>query len=166
MYNWIEQAVDGLCKRASSHDPFEIAKQQSIVVFLEELGSIRGYYNFYARQRFIHINCNLEEYERKFTCAHEPGHATLHPDSNTPFLRENTLFSINKLELEANKFAAYLLLSDEVLEEAKVYEYTSKQISIMAGVPEQLVKWRKPKIEFSFTTLSALNSFNDYRCDS
>ena len=138
----IEQLVKGLIHQYDSSNPFEIAQAKNIIVLYESLGTIKGFYGSSYRFQVIHINQNMENWEQRFTCAHELGHAILHPNVNTPFLRENTLFSINKLELEANKFAAYLLISDEMLKEAKIYEYTSEQISIMTGIPEQLVQWR------------------------
>ena len=49
-----------------------------------------------------------DETRQLFTCAHELGHAVMHPKANTPFLREHTLFSVNKLEIEANRFAVCL----------------------------------------------------------
>ncbi|WP_412055234.1 ImmA/IrrE family metallo-endopeptidase [Bacillus altitudinis] len=51
-------------------------------------------------------------FENRFSfCAHELGHALLHNESNTPFLKRNTFFSTEKIELEANFFAMHLLFS-------------------------------------------------------
>ena len=72
-----------------------------------------------------------------FTCAHELGHALLHPNSNTKFLRHNTLLSIDKLEREANCFAIELLVSDEAIQEYK--SYTIEQLSRLLGYSEQLL---------------------------
>ena len=47
---------------------------------------------------------------QRTVCAHELGHAVLHTHANTPFLRKNTFFSVDKLEIEANTFAALLLI--------------------------------------------------------
>ncbi|HIY28871.1 MAG TPA: ImmA/IrrE family metallo-endopeptidase [Firmicutes bacterium] len=111
----IKQRVNRLCRKYGTRDPFELAERMNILVVREPLGSINGYYNQCYRQKFIHINEELEEYRQKFTCAHELGHAVLHPKANTPFLRDNTLFSVSRLEREANCFAAELLCPDEVL---------------------------------------------------
>lgn len=111
----IKQRVNRLCRKYGTRDPFELAERMNILVVREPLGSINGYYNQCYRQKFIHINEELEEYRQKFTCAHELGHAVLHPKANTPFLRDNTLFSVSRLEREANCFAAELLCPDKVL---------------------------------------------------
>lgn len=140
MDHWIQRKVTKVQRKADTQDPFVIAEQLHIIVLLEELGSIRGYYNTCSRQPFIHINRELSKEDQRFTCAHELGHAVLHPKSSTPFLRENTLFSINRLEREANCFAAALLCGTELLEEAQAYGYTTAQIAAMSGVPEPMVR--------------------------
>lgn len=104
----IKQFVRSLVSENGTFSPFEIAENKGIVIQMEPLGTIRGYYSKALRTKFIHINCDLDEYQQKFTCAHELGHALMHPDLSTPFLRESTLFSVDKLEVEANRFAACL----------------------------------------------------------
>lgn len=104
----IKQFVRSLVSENGTFSPFEIAENKGIIIQMEPLGTIRGYYSKALRTKFIHINCDLDEYQQKFTCAHELAHALLHPDLSTPFLRESTLFSVDKLEVEANRFAACL----------------------------------------------------------
>jgi Zn-dependent peptidase ImmA (M78 family) len=58
----------------------------------------------------IIINCDLDEWLKRYVCAHELGHAVLHPDINTGFLKKHTLFPIGRFEREANEFAINLLL--------------------------------------------------------
>ena len=131
----IKQRVNRLCRKYGTRDPFELAERMNILVVREPLGSINGYYNQCYRQKFIHINEELEEYRQKFTCAHELGHAVLHPKANTPFLRDNTLFSVSRLEREANCFAAELLCPDEVLLEYP--GYTVGELARILGIREE-----------------------------
>ena len=86
----------------------------------------------------IHINQNLPEYIQKLTCAHELGHALIHPNTNTPFLRNSTFYSVDKLEIEANTFAAELLISDDDIEEYK--DFTVEQFSRLTGYHEELIR--------------------------
>lgn len=132
--------INRLVKQHKTRNPIEIAENLGIIILYENLGSINGYYNTAFRQKFIHINENLPDCKKYFTAAHELGHALLHPKVNTPFLRENTLFSVNKLEIEANKFAVNLLISDEELNEYK--ECTIKQLSMIYGYHKNLIKLR------------------------
>lgn len=56
------------------------------------------------------------------------------------FLREKTLFSINKLEIEANKFAVDLLITDEAIAEVK--HLTLDQMANYFGINKNLIKLR------------------------
>ena len=141
--------ADKLCRRCGTRDPFEIARQLGVLVNIEPLGSVKGYYSQSYHCKVIHINESLDERQRALVCAHELGHALLHPDSNTPFIRENTFYSVNKMEVEANKFAVNLLYSDDHL--AGLQEWTIPQIAAYMGLPEPLAEYRMlllaPKIQ-------------------
>lgn len=112
-----KEKVKYLINKHKTRDPFEIADGENIIVAFEPLGSIKGYYNKYARQKFIHINNELDGHSQFFTCAHELGHAILHPNSNTPFLRSSTFQSVSRLERQANMFAAELTIEDQLFSE-------------------------------------------------
>ncbi len=111
----IKAIVSDLCKEHETRNPFDLAVSLGIIVLHEPLGEIQGYYNCCYRQQFIHINQELNGYDALFTCAHEVGHAVLHPGINTPFLRKHTMFSVEKIETEADHFALELLFDDEEL---------------------------------------------------
>lgn len=141
MKELIEKEVKRLIKQYKTNNPFEIASAKHILVSREPLGSINGYYNKFVRQKMIHINSDLEDHFREFfTCAHELGHAVIHPDANTPFLRDNTYFSINKLEREANTFAALMVIPENIL--ITYNSFTLKQISCAEGIPLDALKLR------------------------
>jgi Zn-dependent peptidase ImmA (M78 family) len=74
---------------------------------------------------------------QRFVCAHELGHAVLHPRANTPFLRKNTFFSIDKIEIEANRFAVKLLLPEDVLSEYQDQNISIYEITKMFGIPNE-----------------------------
>lgn len=133
----IKKKIAYLKKKYCTSNPFELADALGILVIKEDLGSIEGYYNKQLRQKQIHINCNLSNKDMLFTCAHELGHALLHPNSNTKFLCKNTLILVDKLEREANRFAIELLVPDEVLKEYN--GYTIEQLSRILGYSERLL---------------------------
>ena len=136
----IKQFVRSLAAENGTFNPFEIAENKGIVIQMEPLGTIRGYYSKALRTKFIHINCDLDEYQQKFTCAHELGHALMHPDLSTPFLRESTLFSVDTLEVEANRFAACLCYPPNLL--AEEYEgCTTTQIAETLNLPLPLIEY-------------------------
>lgn len=136
----INAIVSFLAKKYGTRNPFELADYLNIEVLYEELGAINGYYNKQLRMKQIHINCNLEDNMKRFTCAHELGHAIIHPEVNTPFLKTQTFLSVNRLEIEANTFAINMLIPDETVLEN--YHYTTEQLSRLLGYAIPLIELR------------------------
>jgi Zn-dependent peptidase ImmA (M78 family) len=132
----ISKKVQMLVKRYKTNCPFTLAKNLGILVVQEDLGKTLGYYNKHFKVKLIHINENTSEKQKIFICSHELGHAILHPDSNTPFLKKNTFYSTDRIEIDANTFAINLVFSkrDEhntVMKKEAIEEY---------GVPLKLVR--------------------------
>ncbi|WP_342475365.1 ImmA/IrrE family metallo-endopeptidase [Weizmannia sp. FSL K6-0777] len=135
---WIKNKVEQLTKTYKTNDPFELAAAMNIQLYQWDLHSeIMGFYKYIRRNRFIFINSNLVDEDKKFTCSHELGHAVLHPKVNTPFLRANTFYSIDKIEREANEFAVNLLLYDKNLED---YE-TKFDVLRENGIPYEMERF-------------------------
>lgn len=82
----IKSIVRRLSRKHNTRDPFILADALGILTVTEPLGALNGYYTKKYRIKIIHINNSLSESEQRFACAHELGHALLHPDANTPFL--------------------------------------------------------------------------------
>lgn len=139
----IKRKVESLCQKYNSRDPFFITDSMGILLTIEPLGALNGYYTKKYRIKHIHINERLSRQEQRFACAHELGHAILHPDSNTPFLTRSTYLSVDKLESEANKFAVEFLILDDVLYEYIYnYKYTAEQIGRILGYQKELIELR------------------------
>jgi len=136
----IAEVVSRLVKKHRTNDPFEIADYRGILISKEPLGSTLGYYNTYKRVPFIHINHNLDSIWQRLVCAHELGHNILHPKVNTPFLRANTLFSVDRIEREANELAVELLIPDHALYEHRNSVMTIQEIASEYGVPQELAQ--------------------------
>ena len=136
----IRKTVEALCRKHQTRDPLQICRERGIIVLYEPLGSIRGYYSRSHRFPVIHTNQALEEPQQRFTCCHELGHAVLHPKANTPFLRANTLFSVSKLEVEANRFAVCMLYPEDYLR--REFEgCSSAQMAETLQLPQELVEF-------------------------
>ena len=139
----LKDTIFNLTKKYNTSDLFELADALKISVFFEELGTINGYYNKPLRMKQIHINQNLSERDAKFTCAHELGHAVLHPNASTPFLRSKTFLSVDRLEIEANTFAVNLLIPDEsIIEVIDNQNCTLEYMSRMLGYNQKLIELR------------------------
>lgn len=141
----IVQTVETLCKKHDTRNPFELAKRLNINVTFEPLGSVRGFYARSFRHRVIHINVDLHEQQQLFTCAHELGHAIMHPNLNTLFLKTNTFFHVNKFETDANRFAVHMLYHDDFFKEMK--DFTIHQVAACLNLPVSLVEYRLRSIK-------------------
>ena len=140
MKRTIRQLVAYYKKKFGTSNPFEIADFLNIEVLIGNLGSRAGCYMYLKRHKCILLNENLDEHEMLLVMAHELGHAILHPKENCYFIRNKTFLLNSKIETEANKFAAELLISDDVLAENK--EFTIEQLSRLLGYHKKLIKLR------------------------
>ena len=136
----IRKKTNSLKKRYGTDNPFDIAKYLGIKVIFEPLGSISGYYNKQLRMKQIHINHDLSDHDQLFTCAHELGHAIMHPVANNPLLIKRPGLLVIKMAIEAVKSATELLIDDEVFLEFQ--EFTTDQIAHALGYNEELIKLR------------------------
>lgn len=128
----IKKLVSQLIKKYGTSNPFKLAEQLGIAVVFEPLGSIHGYYSRSHRIKVLHINSNLSCEKQLSTCAHELGHALLHPDENTAFLKSKTLYPTDRIEVEANEFMTELLFKTK-------NSITINEATELYGVPEQFV---------------------------
>ncbi|KFZ43036.1 ImmA/IrrE family metallo-endopeptidase [Anoxybacillus flavithermus] len=143
MANQIKQIVEKLVKKHGTNNPFEIASQKGIVLLFEQLGGIYGYHHSFKRINIIHINSELDESMQRFVCAHELGHAVLHPELSTSFLRKNTLFCMDKVEREANEFAVELLLPDDCIYTYRNTDMTIYEVATTYGIPKEVVHLKR-----------------------
>lgn len=128
-------------------DPRRIAKAEGVLHLREYLGkSTWGYYSNANRIPIIHTHEGLDEPTEIFTVGHEFGHHKLHPKTNTPYLKANTFFSVDKIEQQANQFAVELLIPDELLLEG----FTIYQAADMCYVPQEVANLKTiPKFKRS-----------------
>ncbi|HJA40833.1 MAG TPA: ImmA/IrrE family metallo-endopeptidase [Firmicutes bacterium] len=144
--DWIKQKVNNLTKRYHTNNPFKLASALNIKItpwdFHDE---ILGMYIYERRSRYILYNRKLENdiNMRNFIIAHELGHAILHTKLNTPFLREKTFYSTDRIEKEANRFAVELLMPDSFLYEFKNEGITIYEAAQIYGIPREFAELKK-----------------------
>lgn len=132
----IKHIAEKLMRKYDTNNPFKLADELGIIVKYDDLGNTWGYFITYKRIKIIHINKNIEEWLQRYTCAHELGHSILHKGVPTPFLKKHTLFSIEKIERQANTFAVELLMPDTII--SKFDGYTIHNIADIIGIPNGL----------------------------
>lgn len=136
----IKKLANRLARQHHSRDPFDIIKALNVILVFAHLEGVRGFYQYFKRNHIIYIDEGLPELENRLVCAHEMGHMLLHRKVNTVFMDTRTFISHSKFENEANKFAAELLIPDEVLTENK--DFTIEQLSRLLGYHERLINLR------------------------
>lgn len=130
----IKKRVIQLVEKHDTSNPFEIAKCLGIEVVYEFLGDSLGYFSRFNRTTIIHINESLSYEEQLSTCAHELGHAILHPEVNTAFLKAKTHYPTSRIEKEANLFMIELLSHEERGQPITIHEAVATY-----RIPKQLL---------------------------
>ena len=122
-----------------TRDPVSIARQLNIGIAIVPLGEIAGNYKLLKRKRWIFVNEDIADSQLfRVVVAHELGHAVLHRKENCAFIKHKTLLLTSGIEREANQFAAYLLISDDMLEEYA--GCTDEQFCNCTGYPKELIE--------------------------
>ena len=133
----IKKLVNGIVDRHNTRDPFRIAAENNIYILYEELGKNLGYFSNLFRIKTIRINDYADQFLQPFICAHELGHALLHPHAGTHAFNRNSFIANCKIEKEANQFAVELLFPDELI--AGHPEIDIYNLARTFGIPYQLV---------------------------
>lgn len=126
-----------LIRRYGTDDPFEIAAYRHIAVRYEQLGGLLGYHYHERRCDVIVINCDLDDIMARYVCAHELGHAILHPGINVSFSMPGTCPKTERYEWEADTFAVRLLSHSLDLYDV----ITIQQAASLCGIPPERAKW-------------------------
>ncbi len=87
-----------------------------------------------------YIDEKLSDHDQLFVCAHELGHMLLHKKSNAIFLDSRTHLNSDKYEIEANRFAVDLLVSDSEIEQ--YLSLNCEQLSRLFGYQKRLIELR------------------------
>ena len=138
----IQRLIKYYERNLGTRNPMIIAQNLGIRVAIVPLGKIAGNYQLLKRKRWIFVN---EEIPRdcpffQVIVAHELGHAVLHQKENCAFIKNKTLLLTSGIEREANRFAAYLLITDDMLEE--FFESTEEKFYSSTGYPQELLALR------------------------
>ena len=136
-----DKAAARLIDAWGTRDPFALCEFLGItVVTLPLPESTRGLYYRTAGQRIILLSRSLSRPESRAVCAHELGHALLHPQVNVHYMRNHTHLVTQKLEREAERFAAALLIDPAQLADPQYRGYTAQQLAAALEVPDRLLE--------------------------
>lgn len=136
----ISKLANSIANTYRSRNPFEIIKGMNVILILEPLIDVRGFYQYFQRNHIIYIDDNLPEHEQELVCAHELGHMLMHCNKNSIFMDTRTYLKTSVYETDANKFAVELLIPNEVLLEN--WKCTTGQFARLTGYSEDLIRLR------------------------
>lgn len=136
----IPKIIDTLVRKYHTRNPFEIIENMNVILVFYPLEEVKGFYQYFQRNNLIYIDERLSDKEKMFVCAHELGHMLLHKNANAIFMDSRTNLNTSKYELEADRFAINLLISNEDIESS--LEYTLPQLSRMLGYQEKIIELR------------------------
>ncbi|PWI56963.1 ImmA/IrrE family metallo-endopeptidase [Sulfoacidibacillus thermotolerans] len=124
------ETARAIARKFATDNPYQVAEQLEFKVKIKDLpSSVRGFTTAIFGIRFLVINNALDATFAKFVCAHELGHAILHPDCDY-FEIKDTLFPIGKYEREAEEFAISFLSSFSAPEYGEPLERFYRRIGI------------------------------------
>ncbi len=135
----IKLHIKRLLKQHKTLNPYELADALGIIVHRMNLGATRGFCYNTRRIKQVFLSDSLSDWTEKFVLAHEIGHLIMHPKHNAPFL-QSTFFSMDRYEIEANRFAVELLITEEDLQEH--WEYTIDEWAMYCGLPREIIELR------------------------
>lgn len=128
----IYDKVNRLVRKYKTRDPKTLIEALGIkIIYLNSPDKLLGLYKIILRNRFIFIADNIGVLE-KTVLAHELGHDQLHREYciNGANFHESRVFqSTSRFELEANIFAAHLLIPDEDVIQLIQYASSDRELA-------------------------------------
>lgn len=135
-----EDALD-LIKIHGTRDPRSILEERGVhLIPFKEDTKLLGMYKIILESRFVFYNPNVDYRILNMVFAHELGHDIYHQANAKKTLVEYEIFDIkSEMEIEANIFAAHLLLDEKKLMEDIVEGYTYNELASMHDVNVNLM---------------------------
>ena len=138
---WIKEIVRGMIEVYGTRNVYELVDRLEIFLIRKQLSkNKKGRFlrNLFGDE-FIFVSDTLSDEEEKIVIAHELGHLILHTHLSTSYYTSNHLQSKSKLEVQANKFAAELLIPDDI--DFSDYEnLTINELSYYLEVSKELIE--------------------------
>lgn len=141
----LEQQVEKLVRSAGTRDPERLAAELHVHLYPRPFEDLCGMYALVKQRRCIFYRQNLQPEQRRLIIAHELGHDQLHRDllRVMPCLQDQSLYDFSsKPELEANSFAAYLLIPESELMTLLRESVSDESMASLFGVDLNLLLLR------------------------
>ncbi|MEQ8198967.1 MAG: ImmA/IrrE family metallo-endopeptidase [Clostridiaceae bacterium] len=138
--------VKNLIKKYGTRNPYSIALSMDIEIIEKFLSPQMptAFFKKVLRRKFIVINLTKirNDSDKYYALAHELGHVYLHSSDRMFFLHDHTNYQRGRFEIEANRFAAELLIDESEIDKIALREMCTSQLSQYFGVPIELVEYK------------------------
>ena len=140
-YDQIYTDVQKLIGQYKTRSPRDILEGRGVFLIpFESPTKLLGMYKIIKRNRFVFYNPYVDDRIINMVLAHELGHDLYHKEQVKLGAAEYELFDINtEMEIEANIFAAHLLLNEKSLIEDIREGYTYNQLASLYDVNVNLM---------------------------
>lgn len=143
----IKREANRLKMKYHTNDPFEICHAMKISVAFSPMGtnegSCKGFYMTSARRKIAMLNSDLPEHIQRIILPHELGHGVLHVTPTLCTFHETSVLNeSNRMELEANIFAAEFMVSDDEVFDALQMRLSFFQTASLLEVPPELLDFK------------------------
>lgn len=129
----IVKIVNRLIKRCGTRNPYKVADELGIHILYRDFTKQRGAYKVILKNRFIFLQNGLHPVIEQIVLWHEIGHDVLHRQEavSAGGFKEFNIFDMreNRMEYEANVFAAQASLPDDTIIEYIKQGYDIQQIA-------------------------------------
>ena len=113
MKNEITKAVQNLVSEYGTNDPFELADALGILIMPSK--AIKGCTMNLLGYPVIFLGEDLNDFERRYVCAHELAHNVLHDIKQYDLLIHSTFFDEDKVEVEADNLRKQVVVYSKEL---------------------------------------------------
>lgn len=143
----IKREANRLKMKYKTSDPFEVCDAMKIQVSFVPMGthegSCKGFYLTRSRSKIATINSDLPLHIQRIILPHELGHGVLHVSPSLCTFHETTVLNeTNRLEYEANIFAAEFMMSDDDVMDAVQMKMDFFRTASLLEVPPELLDFK------------------------
>lgn len=140
-YSQIYEEVQDLIKTHHTRDPKTILEDRGVgLIAFKENTKLLGMYKIILGRRFVFYNPYVDYRIRTMVLAHELGHDIYHKVNAKDNLVEFEISNIkDEMEIEANIFAAHLLLDEKQIMDDIMAGYTYNELASIYEVDPNLM---------------------------
>ncbi|QVL41424.1 ImmA/IrrE family metallo-endopeptidase (plasmid) [Bacillus velezensis] len=147
----IKHKTQEIIKKFCNNDPLEICADLNIPILENDLGQkLNGFLQYYEEEDQYIIQISKNRAYKKFIIAHELGHYFLHKQLNTFKMLNCSITLEEKLERQADIFAAELLITDRMIYDELPYikQLSNIQLASYFNIPTSVMNLKLEQMKF------------------